>query len=243
MATVLLPTLTPTIASDLIRDALKEIQVLGEGEVMSAEMAIDGLNTLNRLMDRLANQPLMLFSVSQLNFPLTSAQSFTVGPAGADLIADRPIQVMSAIASKDGVDYDVKVLTPTQWDSIHFKDVDGGPPEGLYYEASSPVGTVFVYPKAPGYTLKMRVLSTFRRFAGLTDVVALPPGYEEAIILALAIRLAPSYQRPVSQFTVGQAMIAMRAIKRANFRMPTLDVSGVTGVVGVDVAGFQSGWQ
>lgn len=242
MATVLLPALAPVIASDLIRDALKEVQVLGEGETMSAEMASDGLNTLNRLMDRLANQPLMLFAVTQLVHPLTSAQSFTVGPV-ADLVADRPIQVMSAIAAKDGVDYDVKVLTPTQWDSIHIKDIEGGPPEGIYYEATASVGTVFVYPKAPTYELKMRVLSQFRRFNGLTDVVALPPGYEEAIILALAIRLAPSYQRPVSAFTVEQAKIAMRGIKRANFRMPALDVSHVAGAVGVDTAGFQTGWQ
>lgn len=243
MATVLLPALAPTIASDLVRDALKEIQVLGEGEVMSAEMAVDGLKTLNRLLERLSNQNLMLFSVPQLAHTLTSAQSFTVGTAGADLIADRPIQIMSAIASKDGVDYNVDVLTPEEWDSIAVKGIEAGPPSGIFYDASSPVGTVFVYPASPGYELKMRVLTQFKRFAGPTDVVALPPGYEEAIILALAIRLAPSYQRPVSQFTVAQAAIAMRGIKRANYRMPQLSVTGLVGVRGVDTAGFQSGWQ
>lgn len=43
----------------------------------------------------------------------------------------------------------------------------------------------------PARTLKMRVLNSVKQFASTSVQIDMPEGYEDAIMLALAIRMAP----------------------------------------------------
>lgn len=209
-------------ALTIIEDALREIGVLAEGEAASAAQSSDGLRVLNRLLERWSNQRLMLYVETQLSYTLTGAGSFTVGESGADLTAARPIKVLSAYAELASIHYPVDVLTAEQWDGISL-NTSGGAPTELYYQAAMPNGTVYVHNDTAGYALKMRVQTALTSFASLSTSASLPPGYEDALVLDLAVRMAPSYGLSASADTKREAVLAKRVLKRVNLQVPTLN--------------------
>lgn len=212
-----------TTAATIIEDALREIGVLGDDQAMTAEQTTGGLRALNRLLERMSNQRLFNPVETQLSYPLTGSQSFTIGPSGADLTAARPLRVIGAYATLADISYPVRLLTAQEWDSIGYKVSSGGAPAGVYYEATYPSGTVYVYQPTAGYTLKLRVLTVIDSFADHAEDLALPPGYEEALVLNLAVRLAPGYGAALRAETINDARNALRIIKRTNVQIPTLN--------------------
>jgi len=70
----------------------------------------------------------------------------------------------------------------------------------------------------------------------------MPEGYEDAIMLALAIRMAPGYGKQVNPDTKQAARRAMNAIKVTNQVIPTMDLpDAVMGRSGSSFASFMSG--
>ena len=61
-------------------------------------------------------------------------------------------------------------------------------------------------------------LSGYLSTANLTDVVNLPPGYEQVLIYNLAIMLADEWGKDISNSIATIAMQGKSRIKRANFR-------------------------
>lgn len=224
-----------TTAATIIEDSLREIGVLGDDQVMTAEQAAGGLRALNRMLERWSNQKLLNPVETQLSYTLTGAQSFTIGPSGADLTAARPLKVLSAYAVLSDVSYPVRVMTAQEWDAIGYKVSSGGAPSGVYYEASYPNGTAYVYQPTSGYALKLRVLTVVESFANTAESLALPPGYEEALVLNLAVRLAPGYGAALRPETVNDARNSLRIIRRVNAQIPTLHA--------VPVARGDDAWQ
>jgi hypothetical protein len=61
-------------------------------------------------------------------------------------------------------------------------------------------------------------------FTDLTEEVMLPPGYADAILYNLAIRLAPEYQVSAGSDVIRLAFGTLNAIKRTNSRALTMAV-------------------
>ena len=112
----------------------------------------------------------------------------------------------------------------------------------LCHPLESRDGTLYLYPIASGCTLKIRVLNSVKQFASTSVNIDMPEGYEDAIMLALAIRMAPSYGKQVNPDTKQAARRAMNAIKVTNQVIPTMDLpDAVMGRSGSSFASFMSG--
>ena len=230
-----------TTAAVMIADALKEILVIGEGETPSSEMLSDGLRMLNRICDTLANHNDFAFYASQVQMALTGQQSFTIGPTG-DIVSSRPLLIESAVVDRGSITYPVRTIDVQQYDEVTLKSLAGANTQAIYYEATYPNGTVYCYPLATGCTLKMRVLNSTKQFASLSDQIEMPPGYEDALMLKLAIRSAPGYGKQVSADTRQDARNAWRAITQTNGVVPVLGLpSALINGGGTSYAAFMSG--
>ena len=67
-----------------------------------------------------------------------------------------------------------------------------------------------------GDDLELFVWALVPQFTGLADVVLLPPGYEDALVLNLACRLAPHFQRVVDQDVRQQARESLMRLESIN---------------------------
>lgn len=230
-----------TTAAVIISDALKEILVIGEGESPSATMLSDGLRMLNRLLDTFSNNPNWAYFASMEQKALTGQQSITIGPTG-DIATTRPIKIETAVVDRNGISYPVKVIDNEQYDILTYKALAGANTQAIYYEATYPNGTLYLYPVASGCTLKMRVLNSVKQFATTAVQIDLPEGYEDAIMLRLAVRMAPSYGKTISNETKQAARNAMKAVTATNEVVPTMELpSAVQGHRGSSYASFMSG--
>lgn len=201
---------------DLINDALIEIGALSAGRTASAEDSALCLRRLNQIMQRWSNTRLMIPALTNISVPLTGALSYTIGPSG-NVVAARPIKIEVAwIEDAGGVVYPVTVNNRQQWRSIAVKDVDGGPPSDIWYEALDTNGRVYTYPKASGYTLKMDCQVLLTSFSATTDTITLPDGYESALYLTLADEVQRAFGRPVDPDLRMRARGARNAVKATN---------------------------
>lgn len=214
-----------TTASVIISDALKEIGVIGEGETPSATMLSDGLRMLNRLCDTLSNIPSFGFTAYPLlSKTMAGESSFDIGPTG-DVVADRPIQIKSAYCTLNGEDFPVEIVTQEKYDEIENKTTVGDVPWCLYYGGQFPDGMVYLWPQSTGGTLKMRTVSVVKQFSSTSTQIEMPPGAEDYLMLGLAIRMAPSYQKSPSQDTVIAYKRARKLFHRANQQIPDMELS------------------
>jgi hypothetical protein len=124
----------------------------------------------------------------------------------------------------------MEIIDRDAWYRIADKTIQGIP-DRLYYDPATPLGTINLY-YAPGstYTLYIGVLSPFTEVAALTDSLAYPPGYDEAIINGLAVRRAPDYGIEPPNSVVQLATSSLARLKRINSRTPQLDTSEVSGM-------------
>ena len=228
-------------ARNLISRAFRTLGLIKPGDAMPEADYAEALAEMNSIMESLSNSADFAFCSSQAHLILSGQQTVTIGPTG-DIVAARPIKVETAVVDRNGITYPVKVIDNERYDPITYKALAGANPQAIYYEATYPNGTVYCYPLSTGCTLKMRVLNSVKQFASTSVQIDMPEGYEDAIMLALAIRMAPGYGKQVSQDTKQAARRAMNAIKVTNQVVPTMDLpDAVMGRSGSSFASFMSG--
>ena len=87
----------------------------------------------------------------------------------------------------------------------------------------------------------MRILNSVKQFATLSDQIEMPLGYEDALMLGLAIRMAPGYGKKVSPDTRQAARKAWKAISQTNQVVPMLGLPSALLNGGASYASFMSG--
>lgn len=215
-------------AGQIVNDALIEIGALGIGQTASADDAAFCLRKLNQIIERLSNQRLAFPVLQEFSVTLTGAASYTIGPGGSPVTL-RPLTVRRATAiDANGLEYDVRVLNQGQWDSIAQKDVTGGPPDAVWYQASVTNGVINVYPKSTGYTLKLDAQGLLAGVYALATSLTFPEGYESALMLTLADDIGSAFGKPTSADIRRRAAAAVALIKRTNYE-PILSDSPMFG--------------
>lgn len=205
-----------TTALTIITDAMAQANLAEQGQELSADEAVLGLRYLNRLMGKWSQMRLLFPVPAEYSVTLNGAQSYTIGPTG-DVVGLRPIKLLHVNAvDANGTTYGMHIRTQDQWESIALKNVTGGPPEQVYYQPTNTNGRVWVYPVATGYTLSINALALLTSFASLSTDLALPEGYEAAIVPTLADELCSSYGVQTPGDVLRRAAGAVRALKRTN---------------------------
>jgi hypothetical protein len=209
---------------DLIRLALKEINVLAAGESPAPEDEDDAFTILNLMLGTWGNKRHRIFSSVKESFTLVVGQTdYTIGLSG-DFDTTRPLHVLQAyIRDASGNDIPVEVLEDRAvFEDIRDKDVSGRPYQ-LYFERlyNSQQGNILLN-RAPqtAETLFLVLWKPFGEFGSKTEDVVMPPGYEEAIYSQLAIRLAPSFGKSVPAELAVKATNAVAAIDSVNLEIP-----------------------
>jgi len=211
-------------ALDLISSALRLINVAAAGETVSLDMANDGLQTLNDMIDSWNSQRLTIFTTTAGDFPLIGNQAtYTVG-TGGDINIPRPpmIDAMSAILllnPAQPVEVPIALYDVDQWQNqVPVKNVPGTFPIIAYDDGGFPFRTLSMWPipATSGNNLRLYYWQALTEPATLATTISVPPGYRKAFRFNLAVDLAPEYGVPVPAAVLKGAIESMAALKSLN---------------------------
>ena len=120
-----------------------------------------------------------------------------------------------------GLDYQVGVISLTNYNQIGLKTLNGQWPKALYYNPNAESGNVFVWPNPSQGEMHMFATTIFSNYEGLYDEIVLPQGYSMALRWNLAERLMPMYGK-ASQTQIAMinayAAQSKSTIKRSNMK-------------------------
>lgn len=207
-----------TTALQLVTSSLRKIGAVAAGEALDADEQSDALAALNQILESWNLKGLALFRRENAAYTLVpSQQAYSVG-SGADFDGARPITLHSAFVTRGGIDYPLAVLTQAQWNDILQKSTESQLPEAVYYEPTFPDGTLRFWPvPLEALPVTLAIDMQLAVVADINDDLSFPPGYERALLYALAVDLAPEYPAvTLSQSVIDAADEALADIKRAN---------------------------
>lgn len=211
-------------ALDIIKRSLRYIGALGVGETLEAELANNALDSVNAMLDSWSIDGLLVYQTNYETFPLSAGvQSYTIG-AGGTFNTSRPDRIESGYVRVNNIDYQLEVVDNDKWNSIAIKTTKSTWPSYLRFDPNVPLAIIHLYPVPTTGTITINRYAVLQSFSSLTDVLALPRGYERAIATNLAIELAPEYDRTVSAELAKIAREAKANIQRINLDSPLLSI-------------------
>jgi hypothetical protein len=125
-------------------------------------------------------------------------------------------------------------MTTEQYSDITLKTLDTAFPQSLWANPTYPNMTLTLYP-VPNVagTLELWSIKTLQSFPGLTTVLQLPPGSEDAIVMSLAEVFCLEFSTEPTRTLMRKASAARKRLRRVNYRprfleMPAELLSGGT---------------
>ena len=210
---------------EISTDALIELGVLAAGEVMDADQSSLAVRAANRMLDVWAAKRLMIYSPNVLTTwtIVSGTQSYTVGTGGTinmarpDFINDVKFRDTS---STPNVDYPMRKYEDADWQRVTLKTMTAVWPQAWYYNPTYPLGALTLWPVPTSGTLTglLWAPQAITQFTDINTSFDLPPGYREAFVTNLAVRLAPAYTKQPKPETQEAAEDSLRAIMAVNMR-------------------------
>jgi len=219
---------------NIIESALLKINALDPGESINGNEAGQNKDALYQMVDAWSNENLLVPVTTVITHPLVVDETeYTIGVYGSlpipttHIETPRPQQILSAfIRDSQGTDYSVTEMAYNQWSSITRKTNIARP--SRYYKREGYPSDTLIFETNP-YQADVLHLEAILPFTAilpvstLNDVVALPPGYEQALVYNLAIDLAGSYGKDIGQFLFRRAEELKMMLKRQNLKLPTME--------------------
>lgn len=210
-------------AQTIINRALRLLAQTNSGEAPTAQETADALIALNALLDAWRNEALMTYALRTETLALVPTQAdYLIGPAGSptpDLVTDRPTALVEAYAVIDDLSRPVRIVSEAEYALIGDKETQAEWPDSILFRPTMPAATVICYPVPnAAASLKLVTRVPLTAFAAASDAVTLPPGWEEALALNLAVSIGPEYETEAKASTAQRAVATKAAIKRANQR-------------------------
>ena len=248
-----------TSVADLCTAALKEGGMLGIGQTPNSEELADAWERFQWMTQKWNKSRWLVYEKITQVITSTGAQSYAVGPGGGavggfetgantpasagppatPLLANsqRPDHITSAFVRQPGqsgglpIDYPLEILESMEdYNRIALKTMVSFP-GAVYYQASYPLGTLYVYPIAQANIYSLGIAWNVNlplQFLNQASLISLPFEYYDAIVLNLALRLRPKYSiraqpgDPLAMLAKG----ALSVIKGANTQIAQLSLPG-----------------
>lgn len=233
---------------DILTDALAEIGVLQVGDAIPDEQATYCLGVFNRMLDAWNAKRQAVYASQFVNYAFTpNLNPHTIGPTGTFVVAQRPVSLDGANLILTNVTPNVRqpiiVRDEEWWKNQRVRALTSSFPTDVYYEPSFPNGTLnfwTVPTTAWGVELMTRIVLAQML---LNTTFTMPPGYQEALTLTLAEKLAGPFGTGPSAQTAKDASAARAAIfdnNRITPRLTTRD-AGVPGSTAVGGFNYRTG--
>lgn len=205
----------------LINEALFNIGVLADGETPSPGVSNTALISLNNLLESWSVERLDVYAIVVADHTLIANQAtYAIGQEGTpDFNAQRPTSIRSAaiVTATDGFVFPVKLVPAEEFNSIPEPLATAKVPRVLWNDNSYPNANLSLWP-IPSAANKLRLYTwqPLTQLSSLTATFDFPPAYQRAIILNLAVELAPKLQRPLDPTLASIAMAAKEALRGLN---------------------------
>lgn len=188
------------LVSRIIEMSLKQLGILAAGESVQGDELSDALIAFEGLLAQLATQKLYIYKSTDVVISLSGAGSYTVGPLAADIAAE--IQGVSDKAFLD--DQEITLIRDTN---------NSKPDAQVVYSVGVPnwIFTVLT----TGGELKIKVYSLPVELIAQNELVV-PLNYQRALILSLAVELAPMFGIEPTQMLLLNQRNAVEMLKRSN---------------------------
>lgn len=206
--------------SDIVIDALFACGAYGQGDNLSNADAQLCLRRLNRMLDSWSNLRTLCYQVGYQTFNTVAGQQQY---SSALLSGGRPVSVDSMFARLSNVDYPISLIDNQTWGDIAYKPVQSVP-SMCWLDTGFPDTTFNFYPIPNAvYTMYVACVDKLSTPITLTTVIALPPGYEKAMVDNLAVDIAPSFGRQVSPQMAQDALASRKLVETTNYSPLLMD--------------------
>lgn len=212
-----------TTVSTVLNLALKDAQVIGEGDTASAETTADALETLSEMLALWQIERMYVYAQKDDSFVPTGAQSYTVGSGGVVDIT-RPVKIDAAYWNYNGSDIPIEILTSFEDYEYIITKTFVSNPNVMFYLPSYPLGTLYLYPQPNNGTVHLVTRVQLPIPATTTDTLTLPPEYVLPIRASLAEMLCATFHTPLSPDIASLAARSRKVLKRNNLRINELSM-------------------
>jgi len=230
---------TVVTATTLVQSALDALGIYGVGEQLESADLADGRRRLNAMISSWAIQPLTIPVVSREVFSVVAnTANYTIG-SGGDFDTIRPIKIQSAAlllnSASPVTEIPVGIFTEQAWQALQTKGLTSTQWTQIYYEptyTTGNLGTVTLYPipTTADNDLVLYFQQPLVEFADNTTSYQIPPGYEEALVYNLAVRLAGPHGLRVPD-EIRQLAVQSRAVIKRN-NMPVAELGNDMSSIG-----------
>ena len=222
MPVVLLPfpPLTARSALLLIRDALGLTNAVGVDQTLTADETSDCLRYVNDLLEDWSTQTLAVYGLSNQTFNTVAAQAtYTVG-VGGNWNTNRPVRINDpAYSVINSVSFPCVQISQAEYNAITDKTQTQAYPNVYLYVNEYPMGLVTLWPVPSAITpVTFSIDLIIDSVPTAATVLEFPPGYMNAFMYALGVKLAPRFGKRMRDYpdVVAEALRSFGNIKRAN---------------------------
>ena len=229
-------------ALDIIKRALRLSNNLASGETPSAAEAEDGLVALNGMIDSWQIERLMIYTIQRVTTDVLGnvlaltpgSQSYAVGQGVQSQYPQfnipRPpriegVSIIYLANPSQPLEIPCQMLTKDQWAAIPVKNIQSTIPLQCWNDLSFPnmILNFWCIPSIVN-NLALYCWNPLSFFPNLNTLLSFPPGYIEALVYPLAIRLAAEWtpDLPIPQALPPLAASAIAKIK--SFNQPILNM-------------------
>ena len=139
---------------DLLNASARSINIVRQNAVLTGENLTVAMYALERFVETCSNNKLLVYSVTEYEFPLTGAEKYTLG-LGGDWDVGRPMKIETAYArlnpgSQQQLDIAMQPLTYMQYAGIAVKNTPSTFPFAYYDDNSYPLRTITLFPVPTG---------------------------------------------------------------------------------------------
>lgn len=218
----------------IINLAFQEIGVYQQGETPNAADTAVALLYVENMIDAWAADRLTLSTQSRqvITWPTTTSTQ-TIGP-GANISAQRPVwinQINYVIpGTSPAVEVVMGAMDEDSYAAQSIKSLTSSLPTEYFYqtEIAQTYGTLFLWPQpSQSLTLYLYAPQAVGVPTATSDTLIGPPGYQEAFVYQLAIRLCNPFTKKMPDALPSLAGEAFARMKRPN---------NAPGLLGVDLA-------
>ena len=187
-------------AADIVKEALENIGVPGEDNVLTSAQLSRGLKAIN--------MHLKLWSHQGLDGFIRNTQSVSlVSGTASYALSPRPTEVMGCyLRDTDNEDSPMMELKKEEYEAIVDKDAEGDPTAWWVDDSTLGTATLYTWPviDQASYTLRVDYRRPLGDVTTGTDVLDVRQDWLIALVSAVGVHLAPKYGKPVDSKRAGE---------------------------------------